>query len=253
MLHHLQTMRLAPDGREGRWRDRLWSCLDGAGVPAMREHGQELAGAWLTPIGAGRSNELTLLWSVADHARWAGYVDAAGALLEPGPLREWRGLLADYAVEVVSRLLLSSPGWDLTVLGRHAAGLPTDAVAPGGTVWQIEYTEFAPDGRGGRWRQEYWPEFRTRLAPTLARLGVDLVGSWVTAPGSGRWDEHVFLYRAADFEAWRAYLERIAGPGLDPVLRERRGEMWVWREQWQTSVLLPAPPHAASLLGTVVA
>src|SRR4029077_11211379 len=120
MLHHLQTMRLAPDGREGRWRDRLWACLESAGVEAMRGHGQGLVGAWLSPIGSGWSNELTLLWSVADHGAWAGYVDTAGGLLEPGPLREWRGVLADYALQVRSRLLLSSPGGDLTGLGRHA-------------------------------------------------------------------------------------------------------------------------------------
>ena len=253
MLHHLQTMRLAPDGREGRWRDRLWACLETVGFDAMRGHGQELVGAWLSPIGSGRSNELTLLWSVVDRGAWAGYVDTAGGLLAPGSLREWRGMLANYALEVRSRLLLSAPAWDLTVLGRHAAGGPTGAVAPGGSVWQIEYTDFAPDGRGGRWRQDYWPEFRTRLAPTLERLGVDLIGAWATAPGSGNADEHVFLYRTADFDSWGAYLERIAGAGLDPVLRERRSEMWVWREQWYTSVLLPAPPHAVSLLGAEVA
>jgi hypothetical protein len=154
-----------------------------------------------------------------------------------------------YVDQSYGRVLLDSPGQEVTILGRHAAGAETGVVhreAP--WLYEMEFTAFQPDGRDGHWREDYWPEFRERLFPTLVRLGVDLVAAWETAPGSGHADECVFLYRTHDFSSWQGFIDSISGSTKDPVLRARRGEMWVWREQWYSKVMIPATGHALSLL-----
>ncbi|TMC47540.1 MAG: hypothetical protein E6J14_15435 [Chloroflexi bacterium] len=249
-LHYLENLVLEPDGKEGRWRDTYWSAFQQMRVPLMLEWGLELTGAWQTPIGAGHGNEFIVLWSAMDISAWERLcAESTGVTTHPD-LRRWRSVAADYLHHGTGRLLLESPAHDLTVLGRRASNGGSTASRPVRDEWlyELELTAFAPDGRGGRWREDYWPEFRDRLHPTLTRLGLEVVGAWETAPGCGALDECAFLYRAPDFSAWHRFLEAVRGSTRDPVLRQRRGEMWVWREQWLTRLLLPAAGHAASLL-----
>ena len=248
-LHYLETMVLAPDGKRGNWRDRYWGEFCGTLVPLMQGWGFSLAGAWQTPIGAGHGNEFSVLWSVDGESAWAEHVRRmVGPTRDPG-LRAWRSAASDYVEHSAGRLLVASPGHDLTVLGRRAAGERVE-VMPAARPWlyEVEFTQFAPEGRDGHWREDYWPEFRERLFPTLGRLGLDLVGAWETAPGSGQADECVFLYRTRDFGTWQQFIDASAGSTRDPVLRARRAEMWVWRERWYTKLMVPAAGHEVSLL-----
>ena len=211
---------LAPDGKRGNWRDRYWGEFCGTLVPLMQGWGFSLAGAWQTPIGAGHGNEFSVLWSVDGESAWAEHVRRmVGPTRDPG-LRAWRSAASDYVEHSAGRLLVASPGHDLTVLGRRAAGERVE-VMPAARPWlyEVEFTQFAPEGRDGHWREDYWPEFRERLFPTLGRLGLDLVGAWETAPGSGQADECVFLYRTRDFGTRSDQLRRFGNA-------ERAGRAW---------------------------
>jgi hypothetical protein len=248
-MHFLETMRFAPDGKNGYWRDRYWEEHTATLVPRLGAIGMTLVGAWQTPIGAGNGNEFSVLWSVPDGEAWTAYQRLyAGTTTDP-TMRQWRELHGAYAESNFGRLLLASPGHDLTLLGRHAEGHEV-SVAGNDRPWlyEVEFTQFQPEGRDGRFREDYWPEFRERLFPTLGRLGLDLVGAWETAPGSGWADECVFLYRTRDFASWQAFIDSSIGTTKDPVLRARRSEMWVWREQWYSKLMVPSPGHGASAL-----
>lgn len=248
-MHYLETLRFAPDGKQGNWRDTYWDAFGAVLVPLMAGWGFELAGTWQTPIGAGNGNEFTLLWTVRDDAAWEAFLRETSGLCTDAQLRKWRGTSSRYVEQAFSRLLLDSPGHGVTVLGRHQAGRSTDVTHRDRPwLYEMEFTAFSPDGRDGHWREDYWPEFRERLFPTLGRLGLDLVGAWETAPGSGHADECVFLYRTQDFSTWQGFIDSTIGSTKDPVLRARRGEMWVWREQWYSKVMIPAAGHALSLL-----
>ena len=249
VMHYLETARFAPDAKEGRWRETFWEAFAEVRVPFMQDRGMELVGAWQTPIGAGNGNEFSFLYSVANQSAWARYVEDTSGLSVDTRLRAWRSVAADYIERCFTRLLLPSPGHDVTVLGRHEPAEPRPAAGPARTwLYELELTDFVPDGRGGRWREDYWPEFRERLVSILERLGVELVGAWETAPGSGHADEFAFLYRTTDFSSWQRFIEAIAGSPRDPVLRQRRSEMWVWREQWYSKLMVPAVGHQLSLL-----
>jgi hypothetical protein len=248
-MHYLETLRFAPDGKNGNWRDTYWEAFAGTLQPLMSNWGFELVGTWQTPIGGGNGNEFTVLWSVADDASWAAYTRATSGLSSDSALRRWREVATRYVEQSFGRLLLESPGHQVTILGRHAAGEDTGVVHRDRPwLYEMEFTEFRADGRDGHWREDYWPEFRERLYPTLVRLGVDLVGAWETAPGSGLADECVFLYRTHDFASWQGFIDSIGGSTKDPVLRARRGEMWVWREQWYSKMMIPSAGHAGSSL-----
>jgi len=248
VLHYLETARLAPDAKEGRWRESFWEAFRDLRVPFMRDRGMDLIGAWQTPIGAGNGNEFSFLYSVADQSAWMRYVDDTSGLCSDPRLRSWRALAADYVERCFARLLIPSPGHDVTLLGRYLAEPRVAGRLSRSWLYELELTEFVPDGRGGRWREDYWLEFRERLLSILERLGVELVGAWETAPGSGHADEFAFLYRTADFSSWQGFIEATAGAPRDPVLRQRRSEMWVWREQWYSKLMVPAVGHELSLL-----
>lgn len=243
----LETLVFGPDGRRGCWRDVYWDTFRTTLVPWMARWDIDLLGTWQTPIGAGQSNEFTVLWDVGDGDVWNRWALAWGGLTEDDDLRRWRQVATRYVDRADRRLLRPSPGHDLTLLGRPAE----PALFAGSSaewVYELELTEFRPEGYEGRWRRDYWPEFRTRLVPTLARLGVELVGAWETSPGCGLADEHVFLYRVPSFAAWAGYLETVRRAAEDPVLRARREEMWVWREVWHTRLMVRAAGHDLSRL-----
>jgi hypothetical protein len=250
-LGMLETVHIGPDGRRGRWRDEYWAAMREIHVPWMAEHAFELVGIWLTPIGAGESNQLTVLWECPDVAAWERWAaDCSGPTRDP-TLQRWREVSAQFVDRAESRLLRPSPGHDLTLLGAPAPRSPNAGQRSASWVYELELTEFRPEGHDGHWRRDYWPEFRQRFVPTLTRLGVELVGAWETSPGCGPADEHVFLYRVPDFAAWGRYLDVLRRATDDPVLRARRAEMWVWREVWHTRLMLPTPVHEVSLLHRV--
>src|SRR5262249_9930648 len=115
-------------------------------------------------------------------------------------------------------------------------------------IYYEEIVPFEPDGKDGHWHEDYWKEFSGRLAPTMSRLGIPVVGVWETPPGAGQGSECVFLYRTESYATYGDFIARTHGAAVDPVVHKRRGEMWVYRQRWFTKILLTTPGHEVSLL-----
>ncbi len=112
-------------------------------------------------------------------------------------------------------------------------------------LYYHETTEFEPDGKGGHWREDYWKEFIGRLSPNIAKRGMPVVGVWETALGAGNTNEIIFLYRTKDYTTCGEWLKAAK---TDPVVINRRGEMWVYREHWYTKLMQTSPGHDLSIL-----
>ncbi|MEE9284572.1 MAG: hypothetical protein V3V35_02465 [Dehalococcoidia bacterium] len=113
-------------------------------------------------------------------------------------------------------------------------------------LYYEETVQFEPDGKNGHWRSDYWEDFKSLLAPNMAKRGVYVVGVWETPVGAGRGNEFTFLYRTED---WASFGQFLAGGKADTAFRQRWSQQWVYRQHWYSKVIVPAPGHVVSILG----
>lgn len=247
MLYYEETTTFEPDGKNSHWRSDYWKDFETLLVPKMAERGVYLVGVWETPVGAGFGNEFTFLWRTKDWNTWGSFLEKRHS--DTAFRKRW-GQQWVYRQSWYTKVITPAPGHEVGILRKQAettaepAGTePAQAKQP--YLYYEETVIFEVDGKENHWRSDYWSDFKSILAPNMAKWGIPVVGVWETPVGSGHGNELTFLYRTKDWTSFGQFLEKSRS---DMPFRKRWSQQWVYRQKWFTKVMRPATGHPLSIL-----